>query len=296
LILGRGKFLRLKDKRLSVNQVEVLVSEDTDDFCIVKMVGLNPSSITRNSSDRRILLKPSQQYVLHDGDELTLLVTQYTYRVKSKVKKLPTEQLNYLFYSNQRSSCPDGAFIDDLHKRWFGDYNLLEVHHGYIQFLFPLFEGNGLNFWAKKLKKEEAKLMRADVAISNRIVMSYKLMLDFYGLQLVDSVTGKICRNNNWESRYKNLNSNSHNNLRITRILTSLGHLGFSKWKKPLFDFFAQEIASGCLPNCKLALNAFWKETLDINSRQFVLKTSETEDDRVDSIYFTQFAKDSNKN
>jgi len=88
------------------------------------------------------------------------------------------------------------------------------------------------------------------------------------------------------EERYQNLNNNGHNTLRITRILTSLGHLGFTRWKKPLCDFFEAEIAKGFLPNCKKALNLFWKATLDVHSEEFKQKTFEEEEDRVDSIYF----------
>ena len=39
-ILGRGKRLRLKDKRLSKDQVEIIQPKSTDDYCIVKLVGI----------------------------------------------------------------------------------------------------------------------------------------------------------------------------------------------------------------------------------------------------------------
>lgn len=62
---------------------------------------------------------------------------------------------------------------------------MLERHHGYIQYLFPLFErffssccitwsSNGMNHFAKKLKKDEAALMRADVDIGRKFVLSYE--------------------------------------------------------------------------------------------------------------------------
>ena len=30
--------------------------------------------------------------------------------------------------------------VEVIHKKWFGQYTLLEKHHGYIQWLFPIFE------------------------------------------------------------------------------------------------------------------------------------------------------------
>ncbi len=35
---------------------------------------------------------------------------------------------------------------------------------------------------------------------------SYKLMLDFYGMRLVDESTGEVAHAPNWEDRFRNLN------------------------------------------------------------------------------------------
>lgn len=99
-----------------------------------------------------------------------------------------------------------------------------------------------------------------------RIVTSYKLMLDFYGMQLENEVTGLISRSSKYATQYRNLCStsfcpdlpdnascrapyavskshlcdwllrlpllfvpstgSSHNNLRISRILKCLSELG----------------------------------------------------------------------
>lgn len=105
-------------------------------------------------------------------------------------------EMNYLFYSNLRPSAPEGKeynfplisgdFLDNIHKTWKGNYEMLERHHGYIQYLFPLFErffsilviliqnSNGMNHFAKKLKKDEAALMRTDVDIGKKFVLSYE--------------------------------------------------------------------------------------------------------------------------
>jgi len=35
--------------------------------------------------------------------------------------------------------------VEDIHRTWFYDYDLLEEHHGYIQWLFPIRE-HGMNW------------------------------------------------------------------------------------------------------------------------------------------------------
>lgn len=72
------------------------------------------------------------------------------------------------------------------------------------------------------------------MAIAIRVVKSYKylniagysilstyhhlcrLMLDFYGLVLVNELTGEIERGEHWKERYNNLNRSHHNFLRIS--------------------------------------------------------------------------------
>ena len=82
-----------------------------------------------------------------------------------------------------------GGFIDEIHKEWFGDYDLLEAHHGYIQWLFPIRE-DGLNHYAQQLQLHEAKAISEDSKLQGRIIKSYELMLDFYGMRLIDTTTG----------------------------------------------------------------------------------------------------------
>lgn len=80
-----------------------------------------------------------------------------------------------------------------------------------------------MNVHAQVLQKHEARIMRSDPSILKRIIESYKLILGFYGIELVDLETGKLRRAENYADRYKNLNAKPHNYLRITRILKFLG-------------------------------------------------------------------------
>ena len=50
--------------------------------------------------------------------------------------------------------------------------------------------------------------MKADAAIIERVIKSYSLMLDFYGMRLVSPDTGLVDRSlppRNYADRYKNL-------------------------------------------------------------------------------------------
>eukprot|EP00029_Vermamoeba_vermiformis_P014651 TRINITY_DN9766_c0_g1_i1.p1 TRINITY_DN9766_c0_g1~~TRINITY_DN9766_c0_g1_i1.p1 ORF type:complete len:453 (-),score=101.26 TRINITY_DN9766_c0_g1_i1:15-1373(-) len=199
-----------------------------------------------------------------------------------------TSGKNFLFYSGKIKSMPSGDYLDNIHKRWWFNYDLLEQFHGYIQWLFPVFESSGMNSMSAALSKHEAKLIREDFYAAVRVITSYRMMLNFYGMRLVDETTGEIERCPHiWQSRYKNLIEHSHNFLRINRILTSLGHLGFSRYKRPLVRHFEIEIEeNGLLQACQRSLDKFWKQTLEVNSKEYYLKTKEAPEDRTESIFF----------
>lgn len=50
------------------------------------------------------------------------------------------------------------------------------------------------------------QLFRKDKEVKKKLVQSYKLMLDFYGIYLKDDSTGEVARASNWKDRFKNLN------------------------------------------------------------------------------------------
>ncbi|XP_060765949.1 opioid growth factor receptor-like protein 1 [Neoarius graeffei] len=158
---------------------------------------------------------------------------------------------NLHFYQNQTPFQPDGVYIEAFHNLWFGDYTRLERVHSYIQWLFPTQEP-GVNYHAHVLTITEIKHFREDKKVKKRLLKSYKLMLDFYGIQLVSELTGEVQRSRNWKERFENLNRNAHNNLRITRILKCLGLLGFCHFQAPLVHFFLTEtLVNGTLQQVK---------------------------------------------
>eukprot|EP00063_Salmo_salar_P068794 XP_014043629.1 PREDICTED: opioid growth factor receptor-like [Salmo salar] len=116
-----------------------------------------------------------------------------------------------------------------------------------------------MNYQAKELTKKEIEAFLEDGTAKQRLVMSYKLMLDFYGIELSNDITGEVKLENNWRERFDNLERNTHNNLRITRILKCLGTLGFPHYQAPLVRIFLEQtLVKGKLYNVKeSALNYF---------------------------------------
>ncbi|CAF1236124.1 unnamed protein product [Adineta steineri] len=171
---------------------------------------------------------------------------------------------NYDFYTNKIRSHPDGDFIDNIHKNWLGDYRKLEFHHGYIQWLFPLQECD-LNISSEQLQKHEIESISKNEKALERLLTSYKLMLDFYGFELVDENTGEIRRlsDDSYKSCFRNLNSASHNYLRITRILKCLGEFKYEYLKFPFLAAILREsITENTLSNCLRSCKDYWIETL----------------------------------
>ncbi|OBZ68903.1 Opioid growth factor receptor-like protein 1 [Grifola frondosa] len=136
---------------------------------------------------------------------------------------------NLRFYSNRLRCRPDNLLIDDLHRQWFDDYAKLEYKHGFIQWLFPLQE-EGMNYQAQALQRHEIKAMKGNPEIIERVIRSYRMMLEFYGMRLESKETGLLARSSrDSASRYRNLIRSSHNYLRISRILKSLSELGLER-------------------------------------------------------------------
>ncbi|XP_028380327.1 opioid growth factor receptor [Phyllostomus discolor] len=156
---------------------------------------------------------------------------------------------NLSFYRNEIEFLPNGCLIETVLQDWKDDYETLEDNHSYIQWLFPLREP-GVNWHAKPLTLREIQEFKGSKEARARLVRAYELMLGFYGIKLRDPDSGAVCRAHNYQKRFQNLNWHSHNNLRITRILKSLGELGLERYQAPLVRFFLEEtLVHRQLPN-----------------------------------------------
>lgn len=173
----------------------------------------------------------------------------------------PNEYRNLRFYLNKIPLVPDGIYIEEILTKWRGDYEKLEHNHTYIQWLFPLRE-QGLNFYAQELTQDEIKEFQSTREAKRRFLLAYTIMLDFFGLKLLDK-NGNVARASNWQDRFQHLNESQHNYLRITRILKSLGELGFENFKLPLVRLLLEEaLVEGTLPNMRHSALEYFVYTL----------------------------------
>uniref|UniRef100_A0A8C5WBM7 Uncharacterized protein n=1 Tax=Leptobrachium leishanense TaxID=445787 RepID=A0A8C5WBM7_9ANUR len=185
---------------------------------------------------------------------------------------------NYEFYMNWRKYNPNGEFIEIILHKWDENFDLLEDNHDYIQWLFPTNE-QGRNFYSKPLTPQEKNLMCNASEIQQRFIRAYKMMLKFFGVKLVgkdgeDTEEIEVERVENFAERVDNLTINTHNNLRITRVLLSLGELGAEKYHAPpLVKFLLNEIfIEHRLPIMKKsAMNFFVPAVKDAQEKQDLL-------------------------
>ncbi|KAM7287584.1 opioid growth factor receptor-like protein 1 isoform X1 [Ixodes scapularis] len=112
---------------------------------------------------------------------------------------------NYRFYLNELASRPDGILIEDMLSQWWGKYDILETNHDYMPWLFPT-RGKSTNPACQRLQLHEAQSMKQDPVVQARLIRSYKMMLDFFGLELLDEAKGVVDKAPHWEIRFLNLN------------------------------------------------------------------------------------------
>ncbi len=97
----------------------------------------------------------------------------------------------------------------------------LEKEHDYIQWLFPT-EKVGANLNASLSNKETQAAFKAEPALRAKMVEAFDRMMKFYGFTNDRFGMGSLRLKKNHSERIGNLLANTHNNPRITRILTSL--------------------------------------------------------------------------
>jgi hypothetical protein len=138
------------------------------------------------------------------------------------------------FYLGERPDA-EGRLIETI---WAWGDDELEYVHDYIQWLFPLTEKSRFNDAAPIVDEETIEAFRTDSRLRERLIISLRLMLRFYGFQCEESDGGDISiikssaypqRKQNWISR------GNHNFLRLTRIVKSLRLLGLEDYAQAVF-------------------------------------------------------------
>lgn len=136
----------------------------------------------------------------------------------------------------------------------------LEATHDYIQWLFPLNEPSGVLPDAPLVDADTARRFREDAGLQQQVREALARMLRFLGLRLDE---GTLRPADNWPQRKTEwFTWNTHNSLRITRMLKSLVLLGLREE--------AEALASGLQrlcdtePDCGVSAisRRFWQETV----------------------------------
>lgn len=125
-----------------------------------------------------------------------------------------------LFYSG---SHPDsrGRLLSEILEQ---DDLWLETCHDYIQWLFPNRAASRVTPNAPTITPAIEKAFHEVDLLRNHLAASFYRILSFYGLK---STAEGIIQAENWSLRKGNwFTQNTHNNLRITRILKCLMSLG----------------------------------------------------------------------
>ena len=103
----------------------------------------------------------------------------------------------------------------------------LEYNHQYIQWLFPLDKPSGSNRLAPILTAEDIQFAQADDIIQENLIKAFNTLLNFWG---IDEIDGEFCLRQNAIEKHKLwLTRHNHNQLRISRVIRSLGLLGQEK-------------------------------------------------------------------
>jgi len=144
---------------------------------------------------------------------------------------------------------------------WAFGHEQLESVHDYIQWLFPVEKPSQYNSDAPLLDGETIAVFKDDASLQERLVRSLRLLLDFYGLQLVDGVIAKSSayaeRQSTWQDAAQG--HINHNLLRLTRIIECLRLLGLGDIATALYNCLAQ-IQSEVPDRIPAKTAGFWKQ------------------------------------
>eukprot|EP01125_Pyxidicula_operculata_P002242 TRINITY_DN1214_c0_g1_i1.p1 TRINITY_DN1214_c0_g1~~TRINITY_DN1214_c0_g1_i1.p1 ORF type:complete len:309 (-),score=68.37 TRINITY_DN1214_c0_g1_i1:82-1008(-) len=173
---------------------------------------------------------------------------------------------NIEFYRNAKP-IPKGELIDNIHANWKGNYDLIDSSRRIFKWLFPIREPCRYNL-SQPLQKHEITFFKSDQQCRERVIKSVDMIFDFFGLTLNFTHSGDpvVERSENWIERYKFLNANFRNNMRITRMLKFLVETGFEKIAVAFLDHIVTEMFQNKLfPNCQESFGDYWIEAIKEN-------------------------------
>jgi hypothetical protein len=153
-----------------------------------------------------------------------------------------------------------GRSLADIHEF---DFQALELHHDYIQWLFPLPEPSGANASAPLLTDDDIASFTSDPALARALRQSLELMLQFYGLELTASdMRIGVRKSGHFDERSQWLTRGNHNCLRISRILSSLSLLGLKAYALAFLELL-EEIYGEEPDTIGTTTIGYWRRALD---------------------------------
>jgi hypothetical protein len=140
------------------------------------------------------------------------------------------------------------------------DDEALERTHDYVQWWFPLTDPSSFNSHAPVASRAEFQELAEDERVRAGVELAMHRMLRFYGLRL--EAAGAIQRAAEWDRRSQNWAfGETHNDLRITRILKSLCLLGHRAHAEALLGVL-EEVAHKERGQGGQVPLRFWREAL----------------------------------
>lgn len=136
----------------------------------------------------------------------------------------------------------------------------LEVTHDYIQWLFPNEERSRVAPGTPTITVEVKKEFKSDEILQRHLRASFYRMLAFYGLTATDQGIEKY---DIWEKRKLNwFVEDTHNNLRITRMLKCLYALGLENEALQFHQILVKLVQNE--KDCGIGTTAqqFWAEAI----------------------------------
>lgn len=140
------------------------------------------------------------------------------------------------------------------------DDEMLEHTHDFIQWWFPLDEPSAFNSHAPVVSRAEFEELGGGKRVKAGVERTIHRMFRFYGL--CRDLSGLIEKSDDWDRRSQNWASRqSHNDLRITRILKSLCLLGYRADAEALLVALEEIIKKERDQSDQVPLG-FWREAL----------------------------------
>lgn len=208
------------------------------------LIQLHPASCTPSFTTNRYRLcyqctmspvKPSNLLPTRAPGPLQAFIDGYPHQRTS-----PSQNHNLEFYTLARKCQPDNLDLRQMRAKLSGDMEECEHNHGWVQWrvyrssvphnpleqypfplrrLFPI-RAQGVNPSAQPLQPHEITQLLSKPGIQDSLIDSYKIWLKFLGLRLVDRQTGLLGRDERgFAARTKNFRQNSHNLLRVSRVM-----------------------------------------------------------------------------